>query len=107
MSLPKPYSPRVVLADLRAFFAERSRHQLAAAALALIIPIGIITMFAVDMRDAGTPPPQIIYVKSWNANRTDAEIKADQQKAQAEKEAFQRERQRQFKKLEAQLGMDD
>jgi len=107
MALPKPYSPRAVAADLRAFFGQRSPHQLIAAALALIIPIAIITLFAIDAKDAGTPPPQLIYVKSWPADRTDAEIKADQAKAQAEKEAFQREKQRQFKKLESQLGMHD
>lgn len=107
MALPKPHSPLAVAADLRAFFAQRSPHQLVAAALALIIPIAIITLFAVDSKDAGKPRPQLIYVKSWPADRTDEQIRADQKKAQADKEAFQREKQRQFKKLESSLGMHD
>ena len=51
------------------------------------------------------PPPQIIYADLYSSNRTDAEIIADQKKDQAAKEAAQKERQRQFQKLENQLGM--
>ena len=40
-----------------------------------------------------------------SANRTDAEIIAQQKIDQAAKEAAQKERQRQFQKLEKQLGM--
>jgi hypothetical protein len=51
------------------------------------------------------PPAQIVYVESWSANRTDAEIIADQKKDQAARHAAQEEKKRQFKKLEKQLGM--
>ena len=45
-------------------------------------------------------------VDSWSANRTDAEIIAQQKKDQAARRAYQAEKQRQFKRLENQLGMD-
>jgi hypothetical protein len=47
-----------------------------------------------------------VFVESWSANRTDAEIKVDQAKRQEQREAATAERQRQFKKLEQRLGMD-
>ena len=52
------------------------------------------------------PPPQIVYAESWSANRTDAEIKADQKKDQEKRRAAQLERQRQFQRLENQLGIE-
>ena len=49
---------------------------------------------------------QVIYVDLYNSNRTDAEIIADQKKDQAEKDAYAKEKQRQFQELEKKLGMD-
>jgi hypothetical protein len=107
MSLPRPSSPRVVIADLRAFFADRRPHQLIAAGLAVLIPTLIVIGFILEARSAATRPVQIIYVQSWPADRTDPQIIADQKKAQAEKDALARERQRQFQRLARQLGIDD
>lgn len=104
MPLPRPASPTALLADLRAFFGERRPHQLIAAALAVLMPIIIVVGFVLDSKTNTAPGEQLIYAKSWSANRTDAEIIADQKKAQAAKEAAARERQRQFQKLERRLG---
>ena len=106
MPLPRPASPNTLIADLRAFVGERRPHQLWAAALAVVIPAAIIVGFALDSRAAGTPGPKLIYAKSWSANRTDAEIIADQKEHQAKREAAAKEKQRQFQKLEKQLGID-
>jgi hypothetical protein len=100
MPLPRPSGPRALFADIRAFTATRSKIQWAAATLAIVMPIAIIILFITDGNTNIAPGPQIIYAESWSANRTDAEIIADQKKDQAAREAAQKERQRQFQKLE-------
>jgi hypothetical protein len=102
---PRPVGPRAAIADLRAFLRQREREHVIGAALALLVTIIIIIEFLVDSTINTAPPPRIVYAKSWSANRTDAEIIADQKKQQAERKAAQEERQRQFQKLEKQLGM--
>jgi hypothetical protein len=101
---PRPSSPAAVWADLKAFARERSRVQWMAAVVAVVMPMLIVAGFYHDSRANLGTGEQLIYVDSWTANRTDAEIVADQQKRQAEQEAYAAERQRQFQKLENQLG---
>jgi len=102
---PKPSSPRVAFNDLRAFLRQRSREQVIAFAMAVLVTMIIVIEFLVDSKINTAPPPQIVYVESWPENRSDAEIIADQKKDQAEREAAMKEQQEQFKKLENQLGM--
>lgn len=102
---PKPVSPRAALADFRAFLRHREREHWIGAALAVLATMIIIIEFFVDSKINTAPPPRMVYVEQWDANRTDAEIIADQKKHQAAREAAQRERQRQFQRLEKQLGM--
>ena len=102
---PRPVGPRAALADLRAFLRQRSREQVIGAALAVLVTAIIVIEFLVDSKINTAPPPQIVYADSWPANRTDAEIVAQQKIDQAKREAAQREKQRQFQKLEKQLGM--
>ena len=102
---PRPASPRAALADLMSFMRHRSREQLIGGALALLATSIIIIEFIIDSKMNTAPPPQIIYVDSWSANRTDTEIVAEQKQDQAALEAAQRERQRQFQKLENRFGM--
>ena len=102
---PRPSSPSAAFADLRAFMRQRSREQVIGAALAVLVTSIIVIEFFVDSKINTAPPKQIIYVESWPANRTDAEIIADQKKDQAARDAALKERQRQFKKLEKDFGM--
>jgi hypothetical protein len=102
---PRPVGPRAALKDLAAFMRQRSREQVIGAALAVLATTIILIEFLVDSKINTAPPRQIVYVDSWSANRSDAEIIADQKKDAAAKEAAQREKQRQFQKLEKQLGM--
>lgn len=102
---PRPVSPRAAFADLRNFMRHRSREQVIGAALAVLVTSIIVIEFFVDSKINTAPPPTIIYVDSWSANRSDAEIVAQQEKDQAAAEAAQQERQRQFQKLENQFGM--
>jgi hypothetical protein len=102
---PSPSSPRAAFRDLAAFIRQREREHVIGAALALLVTAIIVIEFVVDAQIGTAPPPQITYVELYPSNRTDAQIIADQKKDQAAKLAAQKERQRQFQKLEKQLGM--
>ena len=102
---PKPVGPRAALADLRAFMRQRSREQFIGAALAILVTMIIIIEFLVDSKINTAPPPQIVYAENWKADRTDAEIIAQQKIDQAKRDAAAKEKQRQFQKLEKELGM--
>ena len=103
MPLPRPASPRALWADLRAFTSERRPHQWVAMALAVAMPIAIVVTFYLDGQTNISPGPQLIYVESWPASRTDAEIKAQQKIDQAARDKFKKERQEQFKRLDDKL----
>lgn len=104
MALPSLPSPAALVADVRALFAERSRHQLIAAGLAVLMPTAIIIGFYFDSRDIGRPQEQIVYAESWPADRSDDVIKAEQKVDQVRRRAIQAERQRQFQVLKRRLG---
>jgi hypothetical protein len=102
---PRPSSPRAAFSDLIAFVRQREREHVIGASLALLVTIIIVIEFLVDAKIGTAPPPQVVEVELYPSNRSDAEIVADQKKDMAEKLAAQKERQRQFQKLENQLGM--
>jgi hypothetical protein len=102
---PRPSSPRAAFRDLTAFIRHREREHVIGAALAFLITLIIVIEFVVDASIGTKPPPQVVVVDLYPANRTDAEIIADQKKDMANKLAYQKEKQRQFKKLEKQFGM--
>ena len=102
---PKPVGPREAFSDLRAFMRQRSREQVIGALLAVLVTTIIVIEFLVDSKINTAPPPQVVYAESWSADRTDAEIIADQKKDQAKRDAYAKEKQRQFQKLEKQPGM--
>jgi hypothetical protein len=106
MPLPRPASPRALLADLRAFAADRPRHQWIAMLVAICMPIAIIYIFYRDGQTNIAPGEQIIYVETWSGNRTDAEIRAAQEKREADRAAIKVERQRQFKELGNRFGIE-
>jgi len=106
MPLPRPASPRALLQDLRAFAAERTKHQWIAAFFAVAMPAAILVLFVVDGRTNIMPGEQVIFVESWSGSRTDEEIKAAQQIRQREKERADAERRRQWKDLGDRLGID-
>ena len=103
MPLPRPASPRALWADLRAFTSERRPHQWVAMALAVAMPVAIVVTFYFDGKTNISPGPQLIYVESWPASRTDAEIKAQQKIDQAARDKAKKERQEQFKRLDEKL----
>ena len=105
MALPRPSSPRALIADLRSFLAAGGSHRLIAGGLAVLIP-GVIFGTLMLQQSHWKPQPKIMRVKMWSADRTDADIIADQKKAQEIKDARAKERQRQFRKLADKLGIE-
>lgn len=85
---------------------QRSRHENIAAVLAILMPAGMVLLFAYNAGFNQPKQERIIYVQSWSLDRTDAEIIAQQQKDKAAYEARVRERQRQFKALARSLGIE-
>ena len=104
--LPPMVGPRAALADLSAFLRQRSREQVIAASLALLVTTIIVIIFFVDSKINTAPPQQIVYVESFGPGRTDADIIRDQKKASEERRKAAEARQREFQKLEKQLGIE-
>ena len=103
---PRPSNPVAAFKDLAAFMRHRSREQIIGASLALLVTAIIVIEFLVDATMGTAPPPRIVEVELYSSNRTDADIIADQKKDQAERAAFEKEKQRQFQKLQKELGID-
>jgi hypothetical protein len=103
---PHPSSPRAALRDLLAFMRQRSREQVIGASLALLVTAIIVIEFVVDSKMNTAPPPQVVEVELYSPNRTDADIRADQKKDQAAREAQKKADQEQFKQLAKQLHID-
>jgi len=104
MPLPRPSGPRALWKDLRAFWRERPRHQWVAAALAIIIPAGILTAFYFDSRTNIAPGERVIFVDSWPTSRTDDEIKTKQKADLIRREAAEEERRQEFQRLDESLN---
>lgn len=85
---------------------QRSREQAIGATLAFLSTVIVIILFTVDSKINTAPGPQLIYVDSWSADRTDEEIIAQQKIDQEAKRAAELERQRQFQRLQEQLGIE-
>ncbi len=92
--------------DLRAFAAQRSRHEWVAAFFAVAMPVAILIVFTLDAKTNILPGEQVIYAESWRADRSDEEIRAAQQLRQREREAAEAERRRQWRELGNRLGME-
>ena len=103
---PRPVGPREAFRDLGAFMRQRSPEQLIGASLALLSTVIIVILVLVDSKVTTAPPAQIVYVDSWSANRTDAEIAAQQEVDQQKKREAEAEKRRQYQKLEKQFGID-
>jgi hypothetical protein len=103
---PRPSSPRAALRDLMAVLRHSSREQRIGAALALLATGIIVVEFLIDSRFGAVPDPTPVYVELYPANRTDADIIADQKKDQAAKEAAKKAQQEDFKKLAKRLHID-
>lgn len=105
MPFPRPSSPRAAWRDFKAFLSGQERHKLVFGALAIAMPVLIVAGFYVDSRVEG-PGPQLIYVQSWPADRSDEEIKAQQKIDQARLDAAREKRRQEYQRLADQLGIE-
>jgi hypothetical protein len=103
--LPRPASPRALLADLRLFLASRQRHQLVIAAISVAMPVIIVAGFYHDSH-VEPPAPEMYFIPSWPADRTDAEIIALQKVDQAKREKRQAETRASYQRLADKLGIE-
>lgn len=103
---PPMHSPRTAWRDLRAVMGRRSREHLIAAGLSILFTVVIIVVFFLDAKVNTAPPVTVTYVDSWSANRSDAEIKADQVKDQKAREERAAVRQEQFKEIANSFGIE-
>jgi hypothetical protein len=103
---PSPSSPRAAFRDLVAFIRHREREHVIGAALAFLVTLIIVIEFVVDAKVGTAPPPRVVEVQLYPANRTDADIVADQKKDMADKQAAEKEQQREFQKLAKALHID-
>jgi hypothetical protein len=104
--LPPMVGPRAALKDLTAFLKQRSREQVIAASLAVLVTIIIVIIFFVDSKINTAAPPQIVYVENYGPERTDADIIADQKKASEERRKAEEARRKEYEKLEKQFGIE-
>lgn len=84
--------------DLRTFFGTVRRYHYVAALASVTLTVLLVVGFYYESYFVAEP--QIVYVESWPANRTDAEIIADQKKDAAERHEEQAARRAEFQKLE-------
>ena len=103
----KRFSPIRAYKDLRLFLSHREPHELYFLIAAMVITGFFIYAFAKDSYAERAYRPEIIYVQQWPANRTEAQILAQQKidgpieaKRKAEIKAARERRQAQFRKLD-------
>lgn len=106
MAFPRPASPRVLWADLRAFARERSRYQWVSLFGALVMPVALLWLFVLDSESIEQPAATVVFVDSWSAARGDEEIKAAQTVRQREREKQDEERRQAWKRLGDRTGVN-
>ncbi|KQN24736.1 hypothetical protein ASE86_00020 [Sphingomonas sp. Leaf33] len=77
------FSPIRAIQDLRLFLASRERYELAFLFLSIVLTTLLIAGFVKDSRVERPYKREIVYVENWRADRSDAEIKADQLRGMA------------------------
>ena len=85
---------------------HRSREQVIGACLALLVTSIIVIEFIVDAKTGIAPPPQVVEVEIYPANRTDAQISPTRKRTRPRRRPRKKERQRQFQKLGKRFGIE-
>ncbi len=99
--LPPISRPSVLIRDMRIFMQGDRRHKLVFAVLAVGVTSLLVTMMIIESWWGVQPEgQQIVYASDFAANRTDAEIIAQQKIDQAVVDKAKAERRAQFQKLD-------
>ena len=79
MSVLRRFNPFRAFGDLRRYLASRQRHEIIFLFVSLAAVVLILSVFVAGARvEKPYKPPDIIYVQSWRADRSDADIIAQQ-----------------------------
>jgi len=98
MFIPTPRNIAASYRDLRTFLTTRERHEWLFAAISVGITAFIIFAFWHDSRfERGE---DIIFVQNWPANRTDAQIIADQKKDRVARDQAEAQRRAAFQRVQ-------
>lgn len=103
---PRPVSPKRAWTDLRDYLAEGRRHKILFLLLAVAATWAIIWGFLLDSKTNTMPGRQIIYIQNWSADRSDADIIAQQKKDLLKRQAAIKRKQQDFRKVADRFGID-
>ena len=111
---PRPVRPSRALGDLWQFVRSRTRHEVFFGFLAVgITALWFVAIFNKLNPDPEYKAPPVFYAKQWTANRTVADVRAQQKKdlpgelaAQREREEAARIQRQRYDKLAKQFGLD-
>jgi hypothetical protein len=113
MSIWKNVDPVGAIADFRTVFQQAGKNRWRIAALAAAATIGLFSLMFQEEHRILPRPPQITYITSWEAGRTDAEIAASnvanqryQNQLRAEQAKREEEVREIYKKIGRMSGMD-
>lgn len=104
---PRPVSPKSALSDLWSYFRETRPHKWPLLGLSAAMTWMIIWAFIVDANTNTMPTRnKIIYVESWDANRSDAAIILQQKIDLAKREAALQREQKKMQGVADVFGID-
>lgn len=111
MSFFKRFAPFGAFMDLRRYLASRPPYEIGVLFGAIGLTTLIVTVMANDSSSITVPyERKIIYVQQWRADRTDAEIRAQQKIDQAQRDRdlaeldrLKKKKQAEFKRLDDKL----
>lgn len=102
------FSPVTAIRDLRHYLAARQPYELWFGILSILITGLLLIGFMYDSREVRPYKSNIIYVQQWRADRTDAQIVAQQKVDQVAIDKRKAEIDRRRKAMQAQFKrMDD
>lgn len=104
---PRPVSPKSAMSDLWSYFRENRPHKWPLLGLSAAFTWVIIWAFIVDANTNTMPTRnKIIYIQSWDANRSDAAIILQQKMDLARSEVALAKRQKQMQGWADAFGID-
>jgi len=104
---PRPVSPKSALGDLWGYFRQQRPHKWPLLGLSAAITWVIVWTFVVDANTNTMPTRnKIIYVQSWDANRSDAAIILQQKIDLAKREAALQKKQKEMQGIADVFGID-
>jgi hypothetical protein len=103
--IPRPVSPKSLLADLKVLFAGPMPHKWPVLVLSIVLTSVIIWALQHDVRGPKSER-QIIYVESWMADRKDSLILQKQKADLARYEAALQRKQKEFQNVADRFGVE-